>query len=94
MYSTLRSFINNFKKGKPNMEKVEEDSKYMLYKEDLSESFIIKMKNYINFNFLSAEKMTVNVINNCYEHIDKKIIKNRLNNKNILLEIKLHYEAV
>jgi len=51
------------------------------------------MKKYIIFDNLLSEKLTPSVINNCYEYINKDLIKNKLNNKNILPEVRLYYEV-
>jgi len=61
----------------------------------LSESFVIKMKKYIVFIMLKASninKVTSNIINNCYECI-KEIDKRKLRNKSILPEVRLYYEV-
>jgi len=59
----------------------------------LSEPFIIKMKEYINFDNIDKRKLTFNIINNCYEYIDKELIQKKLDNKNILPEVRLYYEV-
>jgi len=56
----------------------------------LSESFIIKMKKYINFDNIDTKRLTPNVINNCYGYL-KYISKRKLKNKSILPEVRLYY---
>jgi len=52
------------------------------------------MKKYINFSNLelSRNKLTLNIINNCYEYI-KDIDRRKLKSKDILPEVKLYYDV-
>jgi len=49
------------------------------------------MKKYIFFESIKTIRLTPNIINNCYEYINKDLVKDKLNNKDILPEVKLYY---
>jgi len=51
------------------------------------------MKKYIDFEDIPLEKLTPNTINNCYDCIDRKLIQNKLDDKDILPEVRLYYEV-
>jgi len=63
----------------------------------LSEPFIIKMKEYINFDKIPSYELSANIINNCYEFIKKDAVKfelkfNGLTKEKLLPEARLYYE--
>jgi len=49
------------------------------------------MRKYIDFQNISSKRLTTEIVNTCYQYINKELVQNKLANNDILPEVKLYY---